>query len=201
MKPLPDVKTRLKGILTPTQRATLNVEMLKIVVSALKKVGLDAIWIIGGDKLVKNTALELKVDWYEDLGKNLNESLNNAFQMAFESQLIPMYLPSDLPMIESDDINGLIKTSRNGNILTLSPAHRDGGTNAIVVPYYSSFLATLGCDSFLRHQKQAQDLGIESRIYDCAGLSLDIDMSEDLETYDNLKPGFLSAMIGGYHKP
>ena len=201
MKPLSDVKTRLKGILTPTQRATLSVEMLKIVVSTLKKMNLGAIWIIGGDNLIKTTALALEVDWYEDLSRNLNETLNNSFHMAFKSQLIPMYLPSDLPLVQSHDINGLIKTSRNGNILTLSPAQRDGGTNAMVVPYNSSFTATLGYDSFLRHQKQARDLELESRIYSSTGLSLDIDIREDLEVFNDLKPGFLNAMIGEYNAP
>ena len=123
---------------------------------------------------------------YGDLIVEGSQSVQNVSTLAAEDPII------DLNFSGSDALASVDAGLRVG---------RDGGTNAMVVPCNSSFSATLGYDSFLRHRKQARDLGLESRIYSSTGLSLDIDIREDLETFNHLKPGFLHAMIGEYKAP
>ena len=107
-----------------------------------------------------------------------------------------MYLPADLPFLKPADVQGLAGASDQGQKLTLSPARRDGGTNAIIAPPGSSFLPALGVSSFERHKRQAKDLGLSASVYDSVGLGLDLDTVEDLKAYEEMEPGLLLRLTG-----
>lgn len=197
MKPLEFTKTRLGGLFDSSQRTALSLGMLKVVVDAVSNSKIGKVWIVGGDNAIKQIAAELNSEWYEDAGRDLNDSLAQSFRLALDSGLIPMYLPADLPFLKPADLEGLVRASHQGQKLTLSPANRDGGTNAIIVPSNSSFSPILGLDSFKRHSRQAEELNLPMGTYNSLGLGLDLDTVEDLKVYEEMEPDLLNRLTEG----
>ena len=197
MKPLEFTKTRLGGLFNSSQRTALSLGMLKVVVDAVSNSKIGRIWIVGGDSTIKRIAAELNSEWYEDEGRDLNDSLTQSFRLALDSGLIPMYLPADLPFLKPADLEGLVRASNQGGKLTLSPANRDGGTNAFIVPSDSSFSPILGVDSFKRHRRQAEELNLSMGTYNSLGLGLDLDTVEDLKVYEKMEPDLLNRLTDG----
>ena len=159
MKPLADSKTRLSRNFTKEEREDLALGMLKRVIGALKAAAVDVFWVVGGDTRVRNLTRNSNGIWLEEMGRNLNDTLGKAFDRAFERQTSAMYVASDLPFLKASDIHSLVQSSRRQNNISLAPARRDGGTNAILVPLGIPFRPEVGPRSFIRHLSQAAVLG------------------------------------------
>ena len=194
MKPLKLVKSRLAEVLEPHQREALGLGMFDHVVRAAVGSSATAVWVVGGDDAVKDVSLRIGAQWREDDGKDLNDSLTVTFERAFRAGLAPTYLPADLPFVSSEDVSNLIEASSDGEYVTLSPAHRDGGTNAIIVPANSEFRPMLGRESFGKHRKQASEKSIALEIFDSAGIGLDLDTPEDLAAFEKIEPDFIKRL-------
>ena len=194
MKPLRLVKSRLAESLGPHRREAVGLGMFDRVVRAAVNSAATAVWVVGGDEAVKQAALEIGAQWCKDDGKDLNDSLTVTFERAFGAGLAPAYLPADLPFVSSEDVSNLIEASSVGQTVTLSPAHRDGGTNAIVVPTYSAFRPMLGRDSFDKHREQARKEDISLEIFDSTGIGLDLDTPEDLAAYELIEPDLIKRL-------
>ena len=195
MKPLEDSKTRLRRNFTPKQREDLALGMLRRVLMAVRAASLDAFWVVGGDRRVLNLTRNSSGMWLEDLSKNLNETVSKAFGQVFERRKSAMYLAADLPFLKPSDIHSLIQASRRQINITLAPARRDGGTNAILVPAGIPFFPELGPRRFTKHLSQAAKLGVSVAICSSPGLGFDLDTPEDLETYEHMEPGLLGRLM------
>ena len=134
MKPLSECKTRLSRVMSPQDREDLTIGMLRRVLLAIRGADVDPFWVIGGDDRVRNLSRTLGATWVEDLGRNLNDTLTKSFESARLREVSALYLPGDLPFIKPADIHQLIRSAQHQHNITLSPARRDGGTNAILVP-------------------------------------------------------------------
>ena len=196
MKALHLAKSRLANRLTPQQRACLSLNMLKTVVKAALESPMSRVWVVGGGSTVDTTASHLGAQWFDDLGLDLNRALRHYFQVAAASELVPLYLPTDLPFLTSEDVSRLVDVSDFGQKLTLSPAHRDGGTNAILVPLGCPLRPELGVGSFKRHQDQAKALKVPVSTCDPRGLKFDLDTPDDLELFERKEPGLLDRLTG-----
>ncbi len=194
MKPLSSAKSRLSPALSANERSTLSLSMLRRVLLAAGPPA-ERIWVVGGDDLVREAATSLGAAWTADQGAGLNAALEVAFARAAREQLCAMYLPADLPLVDADDVRGMIDASRSGRALTLAPASRDGGTNGIIVPLGSRFRPALGRGSFQRHRNQASRHGVEPVVFTSDGLGLDLDVPADLETLERFRPGHLRELL------
>ena len=96
-----------------------------------------------------------------------------------------------------EDVQELLRVSREGTVLTLAPARFDGGTNAIVVPAHSPFEPALTGSSFDDHREAARALGLKTAYVDSPGLGIDIDRPEDLALAESIEPGITKALTGG----
>ena len=197
MKKLSDSKSRLAEVLTPQQRASLVLGMLRQVLAAIQETGIDAVWVVGGDRQIQDVAEEMCCLWLEDLGTDLNDTLRLAFGKASEEGRAALYLPGDLPFLKGSDIHSVLTATRRQNNITLSPARRDGGTNGILVPAGIAFTPDLGPKSFSRHLAKAGEMGISVAFCYSTGLGMDLDSPEDLETYQHIEPGLLDRLTGG----
>jgi len=195
MKPLSEGKTRLARQLTRDQRAELIVGMLRRVIAAIKSASIELFWVIGGDERVMQLTRNNDGLWLEELGRNLNDTLTKAFERAYLQGNSALYLPGDLPFIKPSDITSLLRSSERGSNITLAPARRDGGTNAIVVPHGIPFLPELGQRSFAKHLSQAAAKEISVSIYYSQGLGFDLDTIDDLESYEHMEPGLLQRLV------
>jgi 2-phospho-L-lactate guanylyltransferase len=197
MKPLTDSKTRLAKHLSTEQRGDLVIGMLRRVIMALQSASVDGLWVVGGDRRVQNMTCNASGIWLEELGRNLNDTVAKAFDRVFAQGNSAMYLAGDLPFVKAGDVHSLLQASRRQNNISLAPARQDGGTNAIFVPAGIQFQPELGSRSFLKHLSQAARLGVSVAICYSPGLGFDLDTAADLETYENMEPGFLKRLIPG----
>ena len=194
IKNLADSKTRLAPELSPERRANLVLGMLRRVILAIQGSSIDQFWVVGGDDRVRNLALDMNGLWFEEMGRNLNDTLGKAFDQAFERGSSALYLPGDLPFLKPADLYSLITATRRQNNITLAPARRDGGTNGILVPLGIPFRPQLGDRSFTRHLALAATSKISVAICYSTGLGFDLDIPEDLETYQHIEPGLLDRL-------
>jgi 2-phospho-L-lactate guanylyltransferase len=201
MKPLSEGKTRLARQLTREQRAELIVGMLRRVIAAIKSASIDLFWVIGGDERVMQLTRNNGGLWLEELGRNLNDTLTRAFERAYLQGNSALYLPGDLPFVKPSDVTSLLRSSERGSNITLAPARRDGGTNAIVVPHGIPFVPELGQRSFAKHLAQAASKEISVSIFYSQGLGFDLDTIDDLESYEHMEPGLLQRLVPHWEGP
>ena len=194
MKPLVDSKTRLAQRFSPTQRASLAMGMLEHVISAIQDASVPQVWVVGGDQQVRDMAEKFGCPWMEELGCGLNDTLGKAFDIAFRQDASALYVAGDLPFLKPGDLHSLLQASRRRKNVTLAPARRGGGTNAMLLPPGVAFRPQLGPSSFTKHLSQAAALEISVAICSSPGLGLDLDTTEDLETYERMEPGFLERL-------
>ena len=194
VKPLADSKTRLASLMTMEQRSKLVVGMLTRVLTAIREAGIDLIWVVGGDERVKSIIDRFDVVWMEELGTDLNDTLTKAMERVWEEGCSALYVASDLPFLKPGDLHSLLQASRRNTNITLAPARRDGGTNAILVPPGLPFRPELGLRSFSRHMSKAADLGISVALCYSPGLGFDLDISDDLETFQHMEPDLLDRL-------
>ena len=190
MKPLAQSKTRLAGSLGDSERQALSANLFVRVVKAALRSKVDRVLVVGGDDAIKEVALGLGAEWSLDCGQGLNACVEEAIANLSKQDTVSIYLPADLPLVTSEDIDALVQASEHGRKLTLCPAERDGGTNAIVVPVGSQFRPQLGEDSFARHIEHASRLGIEQIVFRIPGLAFDLDTPDDLEYLREIAPEF-----------
>jgi 2-phospho-L-lactate guanylyltransferase len=193
MKPLAESKSRLAPVLDATQRASLSLNLLDLVLKAAVTSSLDRVIVLGGDGPVRCLAFNRGAQWMSDSGGGLNSALSAALEEMSAAGLASMYIPGDLPHITPSDIETVIDTSRHGELLTLCPAAEDTGTNGLVVPPASTFRPMLGPDSFTRHLRAVQDL--PHAVCDTPGFGFDLDSAADLEACERIQPGFMKRML------
>ena len=194
MKRLSDGKTRLAGALTPERRAKLVLGMLRRVILAIQGTSIGQFWVVGGDERIRNLTINMDGLWFEEMGRNLNDTLGKAFDRAFEHGSSALYVPGDLPFLKPADLHALMTATRRQNNITIAPARRDGGTNGLLVPKEIPFRPQLGDRSFSKHLALAGELGVSVAMCYSPGLGFDLDIPEDLETYQHMEPGLLDRL-------
>ena len=194
MKPLSHGKSRLAQALTADQRADLALGMLRRVLIAIKSASIDTVWVVGGDDRVRELTKVLGVECLAELGDDLNDTLKIAFELAFQQGKSAMYVAGDLPFLKPADIHSMLQASRRQGNVTLAPARRDGGTNAILVPVGVPMRPELGQRSFMKHLTQAARLQTSVAINSSQGLGFDLDVVDDLETFQHMEHGLLERM-------
>ena len=194
MKPLSEGKSRLSQDLTADQRADLVLGLLRRVIVAIRGAGMDTIWVVGGDERVTELTHLLGVDRMEELGTDLNDTLKKAFALAFEHGKSALFVAGDLPFLKPADIHSMMQASRRQGNVTLAPARRDGGTNSILVPLGVPLEPELGSASFMKHLTQAAQLETSVAINSSQGLGFDLDVVDDLETFQHMEPGLLERL-------
>ena len=196
VKELGRSKSRLADVLTAEQRASLSLNLLRRVLAAATPV-CERTVVVGKDERVREVARKAGAEWTEDSAGDLTVAVSLAFSELMSGGEAPVYLPGDLPFVRSEDVQGLVRVSRGGTVLTLAPARFDGGTNAIVVPPGSPFRPALTGSSFDGHREAARALGLRTAYFDSPGLGIDIDRPEDLALAEEIEPGITKALTGG----
>ena len=199
VKPLAQAKSRLAPFLKDVQRRRLVTAMLRHVIRAAREASAE-VWVLGADVSIRNVALKEGANWREEAGSDINESLRLVFEEAWAAGKSPLFLPGDLPFLQTDELKALIARAGSGDntdsvpSIVLSPENKGGGTNAILIPQPLPFQLQLGPDSLSRHVSEARRLGLEPHVYASPGLARDLDTWEDLQEYETLEPGLLARL-------
>ena len=202
MKSLDRAKSRLAPHLSEGQRRRLATALLRVVIRAVREASVEAL-VLGADDSSRDMSLEEGAVWRKEAGMNFNESVRLAFEDAWGAGKLPLFLPSDLPLLQPDDVSTLIaqaqpetggRKKRDPQIV-LTPARSGGGTNAILIDQRLSFRPQLGRNSFQHHLAEARRLRLLPTIHSSPGLSRDLDTWEDLKEFETQDSDFLDRLI------
>lgn len=181
VKRLDQAKLRLSQRLAPPDRRRLGLAMLADVLRATEK------WshrlIVTSDQDAEAVGLAFGCSLVADPGEGLNAAVQAgtlAAEAAGASTLL--VLPSDVPMVTSDDVNSLF--SYPEDVVVARSA--DGGTNALLRRPPGALDPAFGPGSAKRHYEQAQEAGLSCRSVELSSLVLDIDQYGDLVTLGTL---------------
>jgi 2-phospho-L-lactate guanylyltransferase len=174
-------KTRLASVLQPQECAMLSRAMFMDVLAALDATkGITHIAVLTSDKEVAALADQLGHEVIQDnSGGQLCDGLNEAARYIVDQGAAAMLIiPGDIPTVTPQDIEELLKAHQPG--LSLCPAIRDGGTNALVCSPPNAIPFQFGDDSARRHIETAEERGLNAARLPMHAFFRDIDIPDDL---------------------
>ena len=119
----------------------------------------------------------------DGLLSNLDRAARQLQNLGAQTLLI---VPGDLPTIRPADVDELLIAHHDG--LTVCPAARDGGTNALVISPPTGIGFLFGEQSCKRHVDAAEVAGLVHRVVQSEAFDYDIDRPVDLEWLCNDEP-------------
>jgi len=92
-----------------------------------------------------------------------------------------LYLSVDLPFVQETDITKFIAEHQGG--LSIVKAHKENGTNALILDLPATLEFQFGVNSFDKHLAAAKAQKINTKIVKIKNLSLDVDTWNDLQEF------------------
>jgi len=188
-------KGRLADVLAPADRSALAEAMLRDVISALRAAtSISGITLIGGED-AQRIADEYQLNWLAENGpRGLNAALTvGADELHKRGVSSLLILPDDLPTLTGTDIAALLAEHSGG--LSVSPAAKDGGTNALVISPPNAIDFQYGRDSARRHLEAGLAAGLAASKVCLPTFHRDIDRPEDLQWLRTKRPGRHTAKV------
>jgi 2-phospho-L-lactate guanylyltransferase len=174
-------KTRLLSVLQPQECAMLSRAMFMDVLTAVEATsGITHVAVLTNDDDVAALTTQLGHEVIRDnSATELCDGLTAAAaQLAKSGATSLLILPGDLPTITANDLEQLLDQHSDG--LSLCPAIRDGGTNALICSPPDAIKFQYGTNSAQRHLDTAAAQSINSQRLTIAAFFRDIDVAEDL---------------------
>jgi 2-phospho-L-lactate guanylyltransferase len=174
-------KSRLGQVLSPAECATLANNMARDVLMALTHARrVHHIALMGEAPMIDPLAAEFDCDTIaEDHGRDFNGKLIVAANIietkGADSLLV---LPGDLPTLNAGDIDELLERHETG--VSICPATRDGGTNALVLTPPTTIKFDFGEQSAAAHGQAAIAANVPCQQIDLNAFGRDIDLPDDL---------------------
>ncbi len=207
VKTLAQAKTRLAGVLTPDERATLCQVMLADVLHALRgAASLDRVVVVTADTLLAAQAraqgaevlAEASQGQQQPVGQNVAlEAASDFCQDQGAGALL--VVSADVPLLCSETVEALIcqgmrkhvekrekrekgeeRGEREDSRVVLAPSSEGTGTNALFQRPPGAIPFLFGQNSLQRHQCAAREQGVPVDLFQASELALDIDTPDDL---------------------
>jgi len=174
-------KTRLLSVLQPQERVRLSRAMFLDVLGAVAAAtAIDRVAVLTSDPDIAGLAEQLGHTVLDDRDDDeLCSGLNSAARELEERGATTLVvLPADLPTLKSTDLDELLQRHQSG--VSLCPAIRDGGTNALVCSPPAAINFRFGPDSAQRHLDTAAAAGLNTQRLAMPAFFRDIDVADDL---------------------
>lgn len=186
LKDLVEAKTRLAGLLSPSERRALAQAMLEDVLALLAgHCAITGVTLVSDDPAAHLLAAQYgAVHWPEaDLHcRGLNAVLDRATARLMDHCDQPiLLLHADLPLLSSGDISAVLAARHACSGLVVGCDRHGTGTNLLCFDAASAPPFCFGTGSCARHQAAASGRGIATRVLRRPGIGLDIDEPRDLE--------------------
>jgi 2-phospho-L-lactate guanylyltransferase len=190
VKEFAGAKHRLSPLLTPAQRQALAAAMLEDVLAALAEAPLAGIMVNTVDPVASEIARRYGARVVTVGARDGHTGAVTAMAriLGAEGRDGMLTVPGDIPRVTSMEIAAIVEARQAAPSVTITPAHDERGSNAVlccppaVLPFH------FGDDSFLPHLTAARALGIEPTIVKLAGIGLDIDQPEDVLVFVRAVP-------------
>lgn len=189
VKPLNRAKSRLADVLSPEQRSQFAETMLRHVLTVVAGVPqVTGMMVISRDTKALSIARDLGAKTIQESNSSdLNPALTRATEIArVWGAGAVLVLPADLPFITRDDVGTIADMGMEQLTMVIATDREKDGTNALLMRPAGLIPFSYGEKSFERHVNAAKMAGIEVKIYESAGVSLDIDVPADLEEYNRI---------------
>ncbi len=197
VKTFSKAKTRLN--LSSKQRDAICRIMLEEVVRTISNTkNIDQIIVVSKDeealKLCKKFDVKEIFD-HDESGVNHAVSLADNFleNSEFDASIV---FPQDIPFIQSEDIDNLIKFQKNPKSVLVVPSRQFDGTNALLRMPVNLMKTHYDEDSYKIHLEVGKSLTSNTSLIFLRRIMFDIDNQEDLEflSLQNEKPEFRSKI-------
>lgn len=187
VKPFSEGKSRLRTCYSLEELYRINRNSLSRTLKTLQSCPeIEQIWVVCRDETVLDLA---KTEGVEGLLEHEPYSLNHGLAQALahvngrQTQRI-LIIPTDLPRLQTEDIECLIADGQNQASITLVPDHNQTGTNAVLLNSVKGFVPQFGRYSFQKHTNQALSLTRNVTIKLIENIQHDLDTSTDLDMLD-----------------
>jgi len=206
LKDLVQAKTRLAGLLRPSERRALAQAMVQDVLSVLSgHPEVARVTLLSDDPGAEMLAANYGCDCLaeRDLGASgLNALLEEAVTRLARGTGQPLLvLHGDLPLLGSDDITAVLAQQRGCGGLVIGCDREGTGTNLLAFEEGCAVPFRFGPDSCARHLAAARAAGITALVVQRPGIALDIDGPPDmvalLEALDGGVAGETAALLCG----
>ena len=172
LKAVKQSNSRLKPLLSPTERERLTLTMLEDVVDTLGSVSdLGGLLVVTSCPIVKEYLSKLGVAYLEEGGRSeLNSAINIGVRFLEKMGTRKFFtIPGELTAC-----------LRSAEGIILVPSHDGAGTNSIASSIPIQITTQFGVNSLAAHCRIAQDQGLSVDVLPLSGLGFDIDWPDDL---------------------
>jgi len=185
LKDLVQAKTRLAGLLRPSERRALAQAMVEDVLTVLAEhPEIERVTLVSDDPGANLLAANYGVDcWTEhSLGtRGLNAVIERASERLLAAGDEPLLvLHGDLPLLTAADISSALDCQRASNGLVVGCDRHGTGTNLLAFNRASVPQFCFGVDSCARHLASARSTGVPAQVLQKPGIGLDVDEPGDL---------------------
>lgn len=183
IKDLRNAKQRLAGVLTPEQRFGLAQAMLADTMRAVRGIGSAVrIFVVTNYEPAALTAQQNGWELLrEEQQTSESASVDAASRMCEERGVTSLLrLPLDLPLVQAEDIDGLLEAACPTPGILIVPSRDGTGTNALLRTPPTLFPSRFGTGSFAKHCHEAGQAGGRVVIHRNTRLEMDVDDASDL---------------------
>ena len=190
IKELDGAKQRLAPLLTPAQRrALIEVMMGEVLEAVAGAKRLAGILVVTLDPQATALGRRLGARIVTDGAREGHTGSVTAGLrlLAGEGRGGMMTVPADIPAATADELDAVLAAHGPGPSFTISPAHDDLGSNAVICSPPDSVPLRFGDNSYFPHLDAARRCGIEPTILRQPGIAMDIDHPVDLAAFLRLQ--------------
>ncbi len=183
IKDLRNAKQRLAPLLNPAERLSLAEAMLADTIQAVRGVrNADRIFVVTNYAPAMQVAEENGWELLrEEQQISESASVDAASQQCAERGISAVLrLPLDVPLAQSDDIDGLLAIDCAPPALVIVPSRDGTGTNAILRMPPTLFPSHFGNGSFAKHCAEAERAAAQIILRRSPRLEMDVDDEADL---------------------
>jgi 2-phospho-L-lactate guanylyltransferase len=184
VKPLKLGKSRLSGVLSDLERATLNRMFLEQTLSTVKQISeISQTLVVSRDPHALAIAREFNARTVlEDGTPHLNAALARATMLATtHAERGVLILPADLPLLNIEVLSDFVHRAIKPPEMIIAPDRSNEGTNALFLNPGGTIDYSFGTGSFDRHCAAAKEKNLRLEIVNETRLALDLDTPEDLK--------------------
>ena len=186
IKELDGAKQRLAPLLSPAQRrALIEVMMGEVLEAVAGAKRLAGILVVPLDPQATAIGRRLGARIVTDGAREGHTGSVTAGLrlLAREGHGGMMTVPADIPAATPDELDAVLAAHLPGPSFTISPAHDDLGSNAVICSPPDSVPLRFGDNSYFPHLDAARRCGIEPTILRQPGIAMDIDHPVDLAAF------------------
>jgi 2-phospho-L-lactate/phosphoenolpyruvate guanylyltransferase len=185
VKKTTEAKQRLAELLSAEARQQLAVAMLEDVLHALAAVsGLAGIVLATADIAATRIAHRFGASVWRENARDGHTAAVAASARRLASQGAAMLtIPGDIPLIQPDDIEALLKAAQDSPSFVIVPAQDERGSNAVLCSPADVIELRFGDDSFPPHVAAAEAAGMTPTVLRLPRIALDLDRPEDIAAF------------------